>query len=122
MIQIVHPLRLVRPSVLVVGRRGRGFVEAADGGLSGGITLCAFGALAQALRRDAPPEIVLSPLFGEGFDALDLALRLQELDYDGRYRAVAERLPDPGLIRREIRSAAPRVDFDLTTAADLFLG
>lgn len=59
------------------------------------------------------PDVVLSPLVSEAFDCLDLAHALSEAGFRGRYRAVAAHIPDPGLVRREIRSMAPQIDFDI---------
>lgn len=65
------------------------------------------------------PALVLSPLVADGFDAFDVAEKLQAADFTGRYRVVANALPDADLIRREIRSVAPALDFDLLVLPDL---
>lgn len=59
------------------------------------------------------PDIILSPLVGDDFDAVDVAVRLIELGFRGRYRAISDNLPDADLIRAEIRAFAPQLDFDL---------
>lgn len=59
------------------------------------------------------PDLLVSPLIGDGFDAVELARNLVQWGFAGRYIAVAERLPDGGLIRREVQKAAPRLDFTL---------
>ncbi|MFN3662436.1 MAG: hypothetical protein ACK4TM_06775 [Yoonia sp.] len=63
--------------------------------------------------RRCNPGLVLSPLMADGFDAIDVAERLQAAGFAGRYRVLADALPDPDLIRREIRALAPALDFDL---------
>ncbi len=63
--------------------------------------------------QDVEPEIILSPLVGDDFDAVDVAAKLTELQFNGKYRAIADDLPDADLIRSEIRSFAPELDFDL---------
>jgi len=40
-------------------------------------------------------------------------MKLIELRYQGRYRAIAEDLPDADLIRKEVQTFAPQLDFDL---------
>lgn len=59
------------------------------------------------------PTLVLSPLLARGFDCSDLAQVLTSLGFKGRYRAVADALPDPEMIRREIASLCPGLDFDV---------
>lgn len=67
---------------------------------------------AQVLER-VRPDVVLSALVGEDFDALDLARRLAELGFRGRYRALAMDLRHPGTVLAELRAAAPGLDLDL---------
>lgn len=59
------------------------------------------------------PEIVLSKLFGPGFDALDLARRLVASGFAGQYRVLAIGISDPALISREISFEVPGIDFDV---------
>ena len=59
------------------------------------------------------PVTVLSPVLCASFDCLDLAMRLDELGFRGRYRAMSGQLPDPWLIRREIGESCPDLDFDI---------
>lgn len=61
----------------------------------------------------ATSGIVLSPLVGDGFDAVDVATRLVALGFQGRYRVIAPSLPDAALIREELHRMAPDLDFDL---------
>ena len=67
------------------------------------------GPLLEALR----PDMILSALIGEDFDAVEVARRLSELGYQGPYRAMSTPLPRPALVKSEVRSAAPGLDFDL---------
>ncbi|WP_019953690.1 hypothetical protein [Yoonia vestfoldensis] len=59
------------------------------------------------------PDLVLSPLVSDGFDAFDVAEKLGAVQFRGMYRVVANDLPDAEIIRRDIRAAAPNLDFDL---------
>ena len=59
------------------------------------------------------PDIILSPLVSDDFDAVDVAAKLKELNFHGPYRAVTDELPDPELVRHEITNYAPSVNFDL---------
>lgn len=72
---------------------------------------------AEALDR-IRPDVVFSSLVGPGFDCLDLAERLVDAGFRGKYRAVAPQVPDPKLVRREITDRFPALDFDLIVLAD----
>ncbi len=72
-----------------------------------------FDALNEKTLLDFAPDIILSPLFGDTFDALDIALRLQELGFKGRYRSVADQIPKGDAIRADIAIHAPDIDFDV---------
>lgn len=69
--------------------------------------------LTSGLLTQMSPDVILSALMGESFDALDVARRLSELDFKGRYRAIATSLPNPRAIMAEVRAIAPELDFDL---------
>lgn len=59
------------------------------------------------------PDLVLSALVSPEFDALDLAEKLAEAGYQGRYRAITSVLPNPKVVKAEIGSIAPDLDFDI---------
>ncbi|MEM6277033.1 MAG: hypothetical protein AAF714_08780 [Pseudomonadota bacterium] len=65
------------------------------------------------------PSTIMSPLLAHDFDSTDLAERLQDFGFGGRYVAVAVGVPLPQIIEREVRMAAPLVDFDLITLRDV---
>ncbi|WP_420858868.1 hypothetical protein [Marivivens marinus] len=78
-----------------------------------GIDFIDYRQLEQHLAQMPSPDVILSALVGHGFDAIDLATVLQGCGYRGRYRGVANALPRPELIRAEVRSRAPDVDFEV---------
>lgn len=57
--------------------------------------------------------LVLSPVLGEGFDAVDLAAFLHNKGYNGRYIAFADHFPDYAIIAREVLAVAPDLTFDV---------
>lgn len=59
------------------------------------------------------PDVIVSPLFANSFDASELAVRLRDLGFSGKYRALSPPLPRPRIILREIRALVPRLNFDL---------
>jgi hypothetical protein len=78
-----------------------------------GFRFASFADLDQEHLADPVPDVVLSALMGENFDAIDVARRLAELGYAGRYRALSNAIPSTETIREEIREVAPDLDFDL---------
>ncbi len=61
------------------------------------------------------PALILSPLLCNSFDCLELALRLQQLEYGGKYRVVAPKLTNPNMVKTEIRNQTPGLDFEIIT-------
>jgi hypothetical protein len=59
------------------------------------------------------PDIILSPLFDDDFDVMDVATTLINMGFEGRYRAITDALPNAGIVRCEVRNHAPGLDFDL---------
>lgn len=72
-----------------------------------------FASVTEDLFQVIAPTLVLSPLLARGFDCIDLAQVLHVIGFKGRYRAIAEVLPDPDIIRREIEVLCPGLDFDI---------
>lgn len=70
-----------------------------------------FADLSARSLNQSGAQLVLSPLLGRGFDAMDVADRLSALGFAGRYRAVAACLPAPDTIIAEILAACPQLDF-----------
>ena len=73
----------------------------------------AFDAItAPFLMREAP-DCILAPLVIGPFDILDIAERLVAFGYTGLLLATSPPLPNPNLIRAEMRSIFPSIRFDL---------
>lgn len=87
-----------------------------------GFHFVGFGDVTDALLRAVAPDVVLSSLMGEDFDALDLARRLGDLGFRGRYRAITSGLPNPHVVRTEVRAAAPDLDFDIFVLDEMQFG
>jgi hypothetical protein len=73
--------------------------------------------LTVARLDEMQPSLVLCPLVGEGFDAVDVAQRLASAAFRGRFRAVAPSVPNPEVVRAEVRAAGAEIDFDLVLLA-----
>lgn len=69
-----------------------------------------------ALRAEAllqlAPHSVMCPLIGEGFDAVDIAQKLNDLGYEGTLNVLCLPLSCADMIHAELREVAP----NLTTA------
>lgn len=106
-----HPMD--KSTILVVGnlkaweREGR-VVPALEG-----FRFVEYSDLGEALLRGEAPEMVLSALMGDDYDALDVARRLDEIGFRGHYLALAEVLPNAAVVREEVKAVAPEVQFDL---------
>ncbi|MEC7760541.1 MAG: hypothetical protein VX874_01355 [Pseudomonadota bacterium] len=72
-----------------------------------------FDSLTREVMDLHQPDVVLSPLMSSDFDCVEVAHRLVSNGFGGRYRAFAEDIPRPDLVRREICRSFPGLDFDL---------
>ncbi|MEM9708906.1 MAG: hypothetical protein AAF871_08945 [Pseudomonadota bacterium] len=79
----------------------------------GRIILAAFSDLSRELLDQINPMTVLSPVLARDFDCIDLAQMLFAVGYPGQYRVFSNDLPSPKIIRTEIRSLCPGLDFDV---------
>ena len=100
-------------ATLVVGDVSRWKSEGRNMPQLCGVQFIGLGDLTETTLCATHPAIILSPLVADDFDVLDVAQRLASLGFLGRYRAISEGLFDPELIREEVRSFAPQLDFDL---------
>ena len=90
-----------------------------DDNAPAGVKFVEPGHLSALLAGGAGPSLVLSPLWGPGFDAVTIAQTLQAEGYRGVYYATTRALPDPGLVRAEVARVAPDLVFDLLLPQDL---
>ena len=72
-----------------------------------------FDALSAGTITRLKPQIILSPLVGDGFDAIGVVRKLSQLFYTGPYRAISGDLPNPVAVSQEVSASAPSVNFDL---------
>jgi hypothetical protein len=94
--------------VLIVGCASR-FPDAID--RIDGVSFAAFGDLTPDFMSRSMANVVLSALWTEEFDVIDLAGRLSHLGFSGRYRAISGGIPRPDLIVDEVRRVYPFLDF-----------
>lgn len=72
-----------------------------------------FRSITPELIADIQPEIVFSPLFGSGYDAIDIAHLLADTGFDGQYLALCAPMPDTDMIKTEVGNAVPGLYFDV---------
>ncbi|MEM6728569.1 MAG: hypothetical protein AAF618_08715 [Pseudomonadota bacterium] len=77
------------------------------------VCFVAFSEITADLLEALEPSIIYSPLLTPNFDSTELAQRLQEFGFKGKYCAVVKSVPVPQLIKNEVRMAAPLVNYDL---------
>lgn len=78
-----------------------------------------FARLDAALLASVLPDRVLTGLVAEGFDAMDVAERLQALGYGGELWVVCPPLPDLPLVRRELTAAFPALSVRFIAETEL---
>lgn len=77
------------------------------------LTYVDFDQLSEDTITTIRPDVVLSPLVTDGFDAYQVTRFLASVAYEGRYRAISQVLPNLQMIRNEIRAVGPAIDFDI---------
>ena len=108
-----HVLGDDQPVTLVVGdvaqwkAQGRSVPEIED------IDYLEFDEFSEDALQAQQPDVVLSPLVTDVFDAFQVISVLAMAQFKGRYRAVAPRLPNIEMIRGEVQAQAPEIDFDI---------
>lgn len=74
--------------------------------------------LDEGLLATASPDRVVSPVVTPLFDCIDVAFRIANLSFRGAYRALTRDLPDPRMVRQEVRGLCPDLDFDIVHILD----
>lgn len=85
-----------------------------DGALcDNAVPAVSFSGLTPALLRRAAPAVVLSWLYARDHDAVDVARKLNEVGFTGRYRVSCRPLPRPGIVRRELMAICPGMTLEI---------
>lgn len=71
---------------------------------------------ADSLEVDAP-DTIFSNLYEANFDVIDIATKLVKHGFRGQYFAISKGAVDIDLVRSEVKSAAPGLDFDILNLA-----
>lgn len=74
--------------------------------------------LSADLMKDILPDLVVAPLIGPSWDALDVALSLSGAGYDGMLLIVSPPLPRQAAVLREMQALCPTLDIRLMPLPD----
>ena len=113
--------RAARQSILIVCDKSQWLAQGRDLSAADNCWYIEIDALTRHVIARLNPDMVLSPLVGDAFDALDVAHKLAKLAYTGPYRAVTHTIPDPNAVCNEVRATVPRLDFDLVVIPKIAL-
>jgi len=111
-----------QPLTLVVGDQSAWDASEKRPPMIPGFKFIDIDALDASVFEDFPATIVLSTLMARGRDVIEIARLLSDLAFSGRYRVIADGLPNPDLVTQEVAAAAPEIDFEVLNlpAFDLF--
>ena len=102
-----------QPLTLVIGDQRAWDVNASHPPFIEGFKFIDIDALEAKVFDNFPAAIVLSALMTRNQDAIEIARKLKEFSFEGRYRVIADALPNPDLVAREVKAAAPDIDFEV---------
>ncbi|MCB1400109.1 MAG: hypothetical protein KDJ82_09675 [Rhodobacteraceae bacterium] len=77
------------------------------------VTVARYAEITRKFLDDLCPDIVIAPLIAQDHDILDLALLLRNTGFAGALRAFTRPLPNSAIIRAEVASIYPHLDFDV---------
>ncbi len=100
-------------TILVVGNIEQLLTTVPEVQLGSGTVFCGINDLTPAFLELHKPQIIISPLVTSQYDVMELAVRLDQLDFVGRFRALTAPLPNPEIILGEIKFECPALDFGL---------
>lgn len=80
------------------------------------IVVCPFGNLNAAMLRAVEPACIVAPLMAPGFDAAQVVVRLNLLEFGGLVCVVSPRLPDRRMVEAELNALAPNIKVTLFEA------
>ncbi|NNE88271.1 MAG: hypothetical protein HKN27_09370 [Silicimonas sp.] len=81
------------------------------------VVFMSFDEITEATIENFSPSVIYSPVLAHAFDCIELALLLRHLGFKGEYRAMAQDLPKPDLIEREVSQMCPQLNFKIAAYA-----
>ncbi|WP_371168658.1 hypothetical protein [Aliiroseovarius sp. 2305UL8-7] len=78
-----------------------------------------FGALGQAGLAELGVSVAISELFHADMDCIEVGQTLHEIGFAGTYLILADDLPNPAIITRELRQLYPGLSFKVCGLAEL---
>lgn len=74
---------------------------------------CLYTDLTAEFLNKHQPDMILSPIVASQFDIFELAGKLHNLHFSGRFRGICGPLPNLKIIIAEVSEQCPDLDFDL---------
>ena len=99
------------PVTLIVGDMERWSTRDRELPVLPGLSFVDVSDLTAELLAHHNPDIVMSPLVVRDADAVEIARVLGTLGFSGRYRVVADDIPNSDVIQGEVSAVAPYLDF-----------
>ena len=109
------PAALRNPSILAIGSNGQWLASGCRLPASDRVAAILYKELDERMLAIHQPDVVVSPVVTSGFDCIDVAQALPDIGFRGSYRAVTTGLPNPDIVRREVRALCPGLDFIVVT-------
>ncbi len=91
-------------SILALDVRNAHAIVAAHG-VAVPVVMARFAMLDRRLLDSVAPDCVMCPLFGPGFDAIQVIEALDAMGYQGAICVVTDPLPAPDVVLRELQAA-----------------
>lgn len=117
-----HRRRDVRDTILLVGLDPEYTRDLSAILLPEHCDLCfaGIGALQMVVLQQIAPSMIISPLVGDGFDALEIAKFLSDAHYRGHYRIISPKLPRSSVVLSELSLATPHLKIKLLELPDTY--
>lgn len=99
------------PVTLIIGDMDSWTAQKRELPVMPGLSFVDVDELNAAMIANLAPDIVMSPLFVRDIDVVEIARRLVMFGFSGRYRIVADDIPNDSVLQDEVSAVAPGIDF-----------
>ncbi len=110
------------PVTLIIGDMQRWLARDHSLPVLDGLSFADVADLSADLLVRIGPDIIMSPLVVRDTDAIEVARILGDLGYAGRYRVVADDIPNDNMITAEVAAIAPGLDFAVVAVPEGLFG
>lgn len=85
---------------------------------SAGVLYTSFDDFGTQMVRKLAPQSVLSPLFSDRFDCIDVGRCLATAEFSGMFCVLADTLPNTAMVQRELERQFPSLDLRVISHED----